>query len=436
MKKIIKISLLSLFFLGIGFNGEAQILKKIKKRAEEAAKETILRKVEEKSAEETEKAMDSILEAPGKKVKKRKGKKGAPNPDEEELYEPDTEESVGEFGETDPAVIRVYSKFDFVPGDSVVFYDDFSKDYIGDFPSKWNTNGGGEIVSTDDGTQKWYEMKPGYSIYHIPDVTDLPEDYTVEFDLMATGLDQKTASTTTMKIILSDNTGFDLGNYAYAQLSFCQYSPVGLWVRNSTKDINNKVEADIREAVLYRPHISLAVNQQRLRLWVNENKVVDIPRLIPVDNRPNSLKFELLNFKDGKERLFISNLKVAEGGVDLRRKLIEEGSVSTNGILFESGSASLQPQSMGIIRQISQVLQQEPEMNLVIIGHTDADGDDALNMALSAKRAETVVNALVQVYQIDPDRLQAEGKGETDPVADNSTTNGKAQNRRVEFIKV
>jgi outer membrane protein OmpA-like peptidoglycan-associated protein len=433
MKTLYKIPLLfALVFFG-WTHSDAQILKKLKKRAAEAAEETILRKVEEKTADETEKTMDSILEAPGKKMRKKRGNTGADGPYDEES---EKLEEGGYDGETDLASLEIYSKFDFVPGDQPLFFDDFEADYIGDFPSKWNTNGGGEVVSTSEGAEKWYEMKAGYTIYHVPDLPQLPEEYTIEFDLLATGLDQRTASTSVLKIILSDDPGFKLGNYAYAQMSFCQYSPVGLWVRNSTKDINNEVSADIREALLNQPHISIAVNKQRFRLWVNENKVVDIPRLVPATNRPDRLKFELINFKDGKERLFIRNLKVAEGGQDLRRQLIEEGAVSTTGILFESGSANLQPQSLGIIRQVSQVLQQDNSLSLQIIGHTDSDGDEVVNKALSQRRAEAVIGALVSVYGIDPGRLVAEGKGESEPVADNSTSDGKAKNRRVQFVKL
>ena len=127
---------------------------------------------------------------------------------------------------------------------------------------------------------------------------------------------------------------------------------------------------------------------------------------------------------------------MAEGGLDLRRKLISEGQVSTNGILFDSGSANIQPQSMGIIRQISQVLMQETSMNLLIEGHTDSDGSDEANMDLSQRRAEAVKNALVNVYNINAMRLTTAGKGESEPVGDNGTTDGKAQNRRVVFKRV
>ena len=90
---------------------------------------------------------------------------------------------------------------------------------------------------------------------------------------------------------------------------------------------------------------------------------------------------------------------------------------------------------MGFIRQISQVLMQERGMNLKIVGHTDSDGSDDSNMKLSKARAESVKNALVSVYEIDAGRLVSEGKGESEPVGDNGTSDGKAQNRRVVFIK-
>jgi outer membrane protein OmpA-like peptidoglycan-associated protein len=74
-------------------------------------------------------------------------------------------------------------------------------------------------------------------------------------------------------------------------------------------------------------------------------------------------------------------------------------------------------------------------MKLKIVGHTDADGSDESNLKLSKNRADAVKNALVSVYGVSTDRLTSEGKGESEPVGDNNTPDGKAQNRRVEFIK-
>lgn len=91
---------------------------------------------------------------------------------------------------------------------------------------------------------------------------------------------------------------------------------------------------------------------------------------------------------------------------------------------------------MGIVLQISQVLMQDESIRLNIVGHTDADGNSDNNLKLSKNRAESVKNALVNLYNISADRLETDGKGSEVPVAENSTADGKAQNRRVEFIKI
>ena len=337
--------------------------------------------------------------------------------------------------------LEIYSKFDFVPGDKLLFFDDFSQDFIGDFPSKWNTNGSGEVVKLSKAKGNWFELKPGYGIHYLPLINNkLPEDYTVEFDLLTEGLGKNTSSTARLYITLDDNTGFTKGrNHAFATLPFGQYGAFGIQVKNidpSEQKINATITADIRKVVVNNPHISIAVNKKRFRLWVNEKKYVDIPQFIYAPEKIGFLKFNLHGIKDGVEHIFIKNLKIAEGGIDLRRKLLSEGKISTNGILFNSGSANIKPQSYGIIRQISQVLMQDENIRLNIIGHTDADGNDNTNMKLSKDRANAVKEALVKVYKIARDRLQTDGKGESVPVGDNSTNTGKAQNRRVEFVKI
>ncbi len=440
-RNLLRICLPFFFLIFAMPDANGQILKKLKKRAEKSAERTVERRVEKETSKKTDEVLDSILE-PGKKGKQPTNKDGTPIPPNQ----PDTNEQEGNAPMTDEGEtksIKVYSKFDFVPGDKLLFYDDFSNDFIGDFPAKWNTNGSGEVVTVDELPQRWLELLPGYNLAYIPDVPALPEEYTIEFDILTYGLDKKTSSTAILQVQLSDDSQFRSGdNYAHINIPFCQYSAIGIRVKNyinrGSKDgaINSVVTADLREAVLNRPHISIAVNKQRVRMWVNEKKYVDVPRLIGASGSLKALKFHLNNFKDGKERLFISNVKVAEGGVDLRRKLLAEGRISTNAILFDSGSANIQPQSMGVIRQISQVLQQDSNISLNIIGHTDSDGDDASNLALSKKRAEAVKNALINIYNVSSDRLTSEGKGETEPVSDNGTSDGKSQNRRVEFIKM
>ncbi|WP_111685396.1 OmpA family protein [Winogradskyella tangerina] len=336
--------------------------------------------------------------------------------------------------------LEVYSKFDFVPGDKLLYFDDFSQDFIGDFPSKWNTNGTGEVVTVGSVEGKWFELKGGYGIQFLPLLSEaLPEEYTIEFDLLAV-VDTKTSSTARLNLTLADNNEFRDGpNKSSVELPLGQFGAFSIRVFNRINGgtvINSSLNANLRQAVLNKPHISVAVNKRRFRLWVNQKKYVDIPQFIAPDKALSHIKFNLLGMRDGVDRLFITNLKVAEGGVDLRRKLMAEGRISTNGILFDSGSANIQPRSLGIVRQISQVLMQDQSIKLNIIGHTDSDGPDEANLALSKARANAVKEALVTIYKISEERLTTEGKGESEPVGDNTTADGKAQNRRVEFVKI
>ena len=336
----------------------------------------------------------------------------------------------------DPGDFKVNTKFDFVPGSRVMVFDDFSADALGDFPSRWNTNGTGEVVTLGDSKDKWFQLKTGSE--YLPDLPEpLPEEYTIEFDIAVRGVDKKTSSSTVLEITLDDNNAFkSSSNRARVRVPFCQYHPVGFrvvnWVDRSTV-INNSIQGDIRAQVLRQPHISIAVNKTRFRLWVNEKKYVDIPRLVPGDGSIKYLRLEPYYFKDGKEDLFIRNLKIAEGGLDLRAQLLAEGKVSTNGIRFDVNSATIKPESYGVIRQIAMAME-ESDRRLNIIGHTDSDGDDNSNLTLSEKRAQAVKDALARDYGVNAGRMDVQGKGESDPVAENTSPEGKAANRRVEFV--
>ncbi|MEO9891617.1 OmpA family protein [Aurantibacter sp.] len=442
-------SYLKQFLLIIGLllvsqTSEAQFLKKLGKAAERAAERTVERRVEQETSEKTDQALDSIFESG-----EGNGKQKQPLPTENE-NPTQTDDSVSnDQNETSPSgtakantaqTIKVYSKFDFVPGDTPIFVDDFSNDFIGDFPARWNTNGSGELVTLDEYPNKWLKLLPGYNTAYIPDATNLPEEFTLEFDVLATGLDKNTSSQSYLGIVVSDNNTFKKGtNFGMVEYSFCQFIGRGVVVENniaSKRVIRNEVNADIRSIVSEKHHISVAVNKERFRLWINENKFIDVPRLLPSNTQMQGIKFKLRGTDTEKESILIGNIKIAKGGIDLRRKLLADGKISTNGILFDSGSATIQPQSMGIIRQIYQVLQQDKSLKLKIVGHTDADGDDNKNMQLSQKRAEAVKDALVTIYNVSSERLSTDGKGESEPVEDNSSADGKAQNRRVEFIKL
>ena len=132
----------------------------------------------------------------------------------------------------------------------------------------------------------------------------------------------------------------------------------------------------------------------------------------------------------------ITNFRIAEVGEDLRSNLMKDGKFSTTGIYFNTNSAAVKKESYGILKSISDMLKSDETLNLNIVGHTDAVGEDAFNLELSVRRAEVVKNILVRDFSLDESRFTFSGKGETEPLDDNNSNKGRANNRRVEFIKM
>ena len=181
--------------------------------------------------------------------------------------------------------------------------------------------------------------------------------------------------------------------------------------------------------------MAMQVQGKRLRIWLNGEKLFDMPSAIADQFPSNQFFMETSPISDPRYAYYISNIKIATGLPDTRHKLIEEGKFSTTGILFDVNSATIKPESNGVLKEIADALTKFPDFKVKIIGHTDADGSDASNLTLSQKRAAAVKDALKKNFGIDDSRMVTDGKGEKEPVADNKTKEGKMQNRRVEFVK-
>jgi outer membrane protein OmpA-like peptidoglycan-associated protein len=114
--------------------------------------------------------------------------------------------------------------------------------------------------------------------------------------------------------------------------------------------------------------------------------------------------------------------------------LAKDGKIDVYGFYFDTGKAELKPESVDQLEEVGQILLDHPKLQLAIVGHTDSVGDESANMDLSMRRAVSVKNSLVDDFDIAQARLEANGKGEAEPVASNKTKEGRKQNRRVELI--
>src|SRR5664280_2802873 len=181
-------------------------------------------------------------------------------------------------------------------------------------------------------------------------------------------------------------------------------------------------------------HVIIWVQNRRLRIYQKSAKVLDIPTNIFEGTQFNRFCFRLP--RGASCGAYISNLRITSAAPDMRSKLLTEGKLISYGIYFDVNKDVVKPESYGTLKGIADVLNENPDVKVKIVGHTDSDGADAANLDLSKRRGGAVKSELVKSFGIDTSRLEADGMGETQPVAPNDTPSNKALNRRVELIKL
>ena len=406
---------------------QSQILKGLGQKAKA--------KIEQRANNKVDKAMDKGLD----KMDSIKIKKDADGSTK-------TKDADGTKTNTDgePVTLKSYSKFDFVPGEKILYSEDFSQDVIGEFPTKWNTNGSGELMTIDGQPGKWLNLQVTTK-YETPYTNTPPENYTIEFDVITDFKDNQGVPWIGVKlaeIIPSGNSyagTFELslnpankGGDIPDAISFYSKDRGGnSFFNTKTQNHYAFTKANLANAPV---HVAIWVQKQRVRVWLNEKKEFDIPRALAEGVQFKKFYFETTSGY-GDFKYFISNIKVAAAVPDTRSRLLTEGKWSTTGILFDVASDRIKPSSYGVLKQIATTLQENEGVNIKVIGHTDSDGDNAKNLDLSKRRALAVKVALTKEFAIDSNRIETDGKGETEPADKNPAAEGKANNRRVEFVK-
>ena len=412
----------------------------------------LLRKLGQQLENSVEKQLEIAMDSSKKKQAQTTG-------DIKSTYPSSANKQDNRFGETSYSegtksyVSSYTSKFDFVPGEKLIISDDFSQDAVGDFPALWFTNGSGEVVTIDGQEGKWLMIK-GRSKVYLDSLLDLPDNFTVQFDLLCSV--PFSWSSDVFNLYMEDvidlaryRKGDNGGEMSSRNINYHFWLDLHPGVYNpgtyTTKGYGNyrfneaRGKLDLNE--IWMPgaekrmlKVSIWRQGQRLRLYLNENKIIDLQKIIPEDMNPNLFVFEPYRLEDG-DNYFIGNLRIAVGNPDTRNKFLEEGKVVTNGILFGVNSDKIKPESYGILKEIAGILKESGDITVTIVGHTDSDGDDAKNLELSKKRAESVMNALSKDFGINQVRMKTDGKGETEPLEPNTGAIMKANNRRVEFLK-
>ena len=410
--------------LTMSMDANAQgFLKKLKDKAVEKVKDKIENKVER----ETDEVMDDVLDGKKKEKSSKKNRN-------------DADDSSASASDEQP---QATTSSDFKRGSVIMYQDDVTAEQVGEFPSKWDlfqgtvetkTLGGVKAINPTDNAQIQPLIKEQGAY--------LPEEFTIEYDFYYWN-SKDDVGLNDMKLILAvtknrsefPGEGYDSGDLTAFVLKHgvCDTREHG-YTFNGNKE--GAFEYSFKNGW---NHVALSFNKRALKVYFNDKRVVNLPRV----NQPTWMCFQVPF--EYKNLTFIRNVVIAKGAVALydrnaqdvsavEKAIQETGKFVTNNILFDTGKATLKQESMIEIMKVADYMKKNPNVRFEVQGHTDNQGSDKINDPLSQQRAEAIVKAL-EGLGVDGFNLRAVGKGSHEPVADNKTEAGRAKNRRVEFIK-
>jgi outer membrane protein OmpA-like peptidoglycan-associated protein len=404
-------------------------VKDPKKAAGEEAEDRTNQQIDD----QIDKGFDKLEKGIGNLFGKKKKKKQKEDEGEQQMSE-STGEPVesGEtvVGEDASTPLKPWSKYDFVPGEMVIFEDNLEGERNGEFPSQWDLIDGyvENAIFGEEIVIRFTHDNSGATI--TPLMTKegdyLPEKFTIEMDVYLSHRttkyyiewwDKRQHQPEITKGISKVDFGYEQGaSYDGGRIS-------------------RSLEESDKKPYPHWRHIAISFNKRALKLYLDQHRLLNVPN---VTGNPTGISLHASTYdygNTGNYPTLIKNIRIAEGAVDLYDRVFTDGKIITNGIRFDVNKATLRPESMGVINSIFNLMEQHPDLKFSVEGHTDSDGETEFNQQLSEQRAETVKNKLVELG-ITPDRLSTKGFGETIPVSDNTTPEGKANNRRVEFVKM
>jgi outer membrane protein OmpA-like peptidoglycan-associated protein len=432
-KFIARICGMGILFLVSGcLISQAQIKVDVKKKVNQQANQ----RANQRTNQAIDKTFDKVEEGVGSIFKKKENSKSTGStqetaqviktaPTQEGQYT--TPQDQVEVGGT-PQPQLTWSKYDFVPGTEIIFEDDFKGELNGEFPSRWDiTKGTVEMAQFGDDMVVYFR-KTNANVPEaiLPLLTNrkedyLPEEFTIEFDCYF--YDKKLDNYTYYLFL------YDVKN----QMKILSPSkPIRVDFNQVTYDHAGDLYPgqNAMKPIAGWRHVAISFNKRALKCYLDDTRLVNIPN---IEFNPTGVMLSAGNVA-GKGKPFIKNVRIAKGAVPLYDKFLVNGKFVTTGIRFDVNKATIKSESMGTINYVVKMMTDHPELKFSVEGHTDSDGENVANQKLSEARSKSVMNVMVNLG-ISADRLTSKGLGESKPMTGNDTPEGKAQNRRVEFVK-
>jgi len=314
-----------------------------------------------------------------------------------------------------PMSNTVLVNYDFVPGDRVLFAEDFAGDNIGDFPKRLDLVSGNFEVAESNGAR--FLRATGLGQVKIPLPEMLPQRFTVEFDFDG------------------DRTQGWVNAIQFADPAVATAGMSKIEFRPDYGGVAGPVTAEVHldaNAIQHPTHVAVMADGAYVKAYLNGVRVANVPKA----QLGRTKGIWILVNGNQADPASISNIRVAEGGKPLYDALAAKGRVATHGILFDVGSNQIRAESTPTLKSISDMLTAHPDLKLMIEGHTDNVGSAESNQSLSERRAAAVKQYLVTTAHIDAARLSTKGYGSSKPIASNTTAEGRQENRRVELVKM
>ncbi len=415
-------------------------LDRLGRVAEDAAKRAVERNVERATTNAVDRAFDKTGEAVNDAVS---GNGNNAQPQQAATAAPATAAPAAATAEVaaapEPVSLEMtYAKSDFVAGDEIIFEDDLANEQLGEFPSKWDLMSGVVEIAKLNGENTINFVEDDSRINPLMEDPKnyLPEIFTLEFDFWIPGkgnsvnytirfADQKHGDLWDIELSRSGWKESDVNQLNLIEMSWRYYNPSDDHI--SGQNENTSVSGNGWN------HFALSFNKRALKIYINGIRIANIP------NAKKPQWWSIYNYTwggfNGKGNMHIKNIRIAKGAVPLYVRKMTDGKFITYGITFDVGKATIKPESMGEINRIVQLMNENPTLKFSVEGHTDSTGNATSNQTLSEQRSQAIVAKLVELG-IAQDRLTAVGKGQNSPIADNNTDEGRAKNRRVEFVKL
>ncbi len=429
MKRLIMLCLMLAVAAGSAEVYSQGWLKSLGKKVKETAKNALERKVEESVDRNVEETFDKGEEKVKNLGKKKNKKKNSEEYDDSE-YEEGYEEEGSEEQVAPKSLEATYAKCDFVAGDEIIFDDNLANEQLGEFPSQWDLVRGNAEIATVAGEKVICLL--GEDSWITP-LMKTPKNYlgdvfTIEFDFMCP---KQSAGGSSFELdFLQPDAQRDNDTYTITWgWSDYERSLNYSWV-NTSEERSSGEGGKINFADGAWHHIALSFNKRALKVYLDGSRVANIPN---VKAGVGWVTWWSGHGDAGKDK-YLKNVRIAKGAVPLYDRMMSEGKFITYGITFDVGKSTIKPESMGEINRIGQLMTENPDLKFSVEGHTDSTGNAASNQTLSEARSKAIVDKLVSMG-IAADRLSASGKGQNSPIADNGTEEGRAKNRRVEFVK-